>query len=73
MRCSWTMKKSTDKSFTYEMQLDNENCVSNILREDGRALMDYNLFGDILCFDTTYMNNRYGRALGVFVGVNHHC
>lgn len=37
-----------------------------------KLLWIYHFFGDVVCFDTTYKTNKYGRPLGVFVGINHH-
>nr|XP_027122182.1 protein FAR1-RELATED SEQUENCE 5-like [Coffea arabica] len=35
-------------------------------------LIDYNFFGDVVTFDTTYKTNKEYRPLGVFVGFNQH-
>jgi zinc finger SWIM domain-containing protein 3 len=35
-------------------------------------IIDYNHFGDVITFDTTYSTNRDARPLGVFLGLNHH-
>ena len=34
--------------------------------------LDYEYFGDAVCFDTTYKKNKEGRPFALFVGVNHH-
>ncbi|XP_010418903.1 PREDICTED: protein FAR1-RELATED SEQUENCE 5-like [Camelina sativa] len=39
---------------------------------DDRSISDYNLFGDVVCFVTTYKTNEYDRPFAPFVGVNHH-
>jgi zinc finger SWIM domain-containing protein 3 len=44
----------------------------NILWANGRSVVDYGYFGDVLCFDTTYRTNTYGRPFAPFIGVNHH-
>jgi len=33
---------------------------------------DYNLFGDVVVFDTTYRTNEYEMTCASFVGMNHH-
>ncbi|CAN0876191.1 Protein FAR1-RELATED SEQUENCE 5 [Linum grandiflorum] len=43
----------------------------NIFWADGRSIVDYKHFGDVLCFDTIYRTNKYGRPFAPFVGVNH--
>ena len=33
---------------------------------------DFDFFGDVVCFNTTYKKCKDGRPLALFVGVNHH-
>lgn len=33
---------------------------------------DYSLFGDVVCFDTTYRKDEENKPFTLFVGVNHH-
>ena len=35
-------------------------------------VVDYGLFGDVVCFDTTYRTNKNHRPLAPIIGVNHH-
>ena len=46
--------------------------ITNIFWVDDRSISDYNLFGNVVCFDTTYKTNEYDRPFAPFVGVNHH-
>ena len=59
-------------SYFYSMQLDKDNIIINIFWVDECAVSDYSLFGDVLCFDTTYRTNYYGRPFAPFIGFNHH-
>jgi hypothetical protein len=34
--------------------------------------LNYDCFGDVLVFDTTYRTNKYNLICASFVGVNHH-
>ena len=54
------------------MQLDEDDMITNIFWADDRSISDYNLFGDVICFDTTYKTNEYDRPFAPFVVVNHH-
>ncbi|KAK2638653.1 hypothetical protein Ddye_026448 [Dipteronia dyeriana] len=36
------------------------------------AKLDYDCFGDVVCFDTTFQTNKYNLICAPFVGVNHH-
>ncbi|KAG7585878.1 Zinc finger PMZ-type, partial [Arabidopsis thaliana x Arabidopsis arenosa] len=65
-------KKEGNSSFFYSMQLDEDDMITNIFWADDRSISDYNLFGDVVCFDTTYKTNEYDRPFAPFVGVNHH-
>ncbi|XP_043710597.1 protein FAR1-RELATED SEQUENCE 5-like [Telopea speciosissima] len=58
-------------SFTYSLQLDNGEQITNIFWADPRMLIDYALFGDVI-FDTTFCTNKEYRPFGIFAGFNHH-
>ncbi|KAK3006585.1 hypothetical protein RJ639_017608, partial [Escallonia herrerae] len=49
-----------------------EEQITNIFWADGRMRMDYELFGDIVTFDTTFATNKDRRPLGMFIGFNHY-
>ena len=65
-------KQAEDPNFTYAIQVDVEDLITNIFWADARMKVDYDRFGDVVCFDTTYRKNKEGRPLALFVGVNHH-
>ncbi|CAA6657216.1 unnamed protein product [Spirodela intermedia] len=65
-------KQAKNSSFFYSFQLDVDEKITNVFWMDGRMKTDYARFGDVLCVDTTYRMNDYGRPLVLFVGVNHH-
>ncbi|XP_024196151.1 protein FAR1-RELATED SEQUENCE 5-like [Rosa chinensis] len=50
------MKEDNSSSF-YSMQLDEDDMITNIFWADERSISDYGLFGDVVCFDTTYQIN----------------
>ncbi|EOA25092.1 hypothetical protein CARUB_v10018400mg [Capsella rubella] len=58
--------------FFYSMQLDEDDMITNIFWVDDRSISNYNLFGDVVCFDSTYKTNDYDRPFAPFVGVNYH-
>ena len=53
-------KQLEDPTFFYSMQLDAEDFITNIFWADSRMLIDYEHFGDVVCFDTIYKTNGYG-------------
>jgi len=59
-------------SYFYSIQLDDDNQINNIFLGDSRPIVDYGHSGDVLCFDTTYLTNSYGRPFAPFIRVNHH-
>ena len=66
---------SEDLNFSYAIQVDLDDLITNIFWADGRMKLDYEYFGDAMCFDTTYKKikeKKEGRPFALFVGVNHH-
>ncbi|XP_062075121.1 protein FAR1-RELATED SEQUENCE 3-like [Humulus lupulus] len=61
-----------DPNFFVVYQVDEDNCLANLLWPDGTSHLDYVAFRDVLGFDTTYMTNEYNKPLTVMAGVNHH-
>ncbi|KAG1334363.1 putative protein FAR1-RELATED SEQUENCE 5 [Cocos nucifera] len=61
-----------DRLFFYAIQVDEDDKLTNIFRADSKSVMDFNYLGDVVCFDTTYKANGYGRPFAPFLGVNHH-
>uniref|UniRef100_A0ACD5YRS4 Uncharacterized protein n=2 Tax=Avena sativa TaxID=4498 RepID=A0ACD5YRS4_AVESA len=59
-------------SFFYTMQIDEDDKLTNFFWADPKSRDDFNYFDDVLCLDTTYKVNGYGRPLALFLGVNHH-
>ncbi|KAG0500739.1 hypothetical protein HPP92_000811 [Vanilla planifolia] len=64
--------KGENSSFFYAIQVDEDDQLTNIFWADPNSIMNYDYFGDVLCFDTTYKDSDYGRPFIQFVGVNHH-
>ncbi|KAL4345355.1 hypothetical protein AHAS_Ahas11G0270100 [Arachis hypogaea] len=49
-----------------------ENYLGHLFWSDGVMQYDYECFGDVLVFDSTYKKNLYNRPLVIFSGTNHH-
>ncbi|WOK94403.1 protein FAR1-RELATED SEQUENCE 5-like isoform X2 [Canna indica] len=62
----------TDPSFFYAIQIDEDDKLTNFFWADAKSISDFNYFGDVVCLDTTYRVNGYGRPFAPFLGVNHH-
>ncbi|KAL0539245.1 hypothetical protein IC582_023428 [Cucumis melo] len=65
-------KQRDNSSIFYALQLNEDNMVASIFWTDTRSVYDYECFGDVICFDTTYRSNELGRPFTPFFGVNHH-
>ncbi|XP_020598484.1 protein FAR-RED IMPAIRED RESPONSE 1-like isoform X2 [Phalaenopsis equestris] len=64
--------KSENPSFFYAIQVDEDDQLTNIFWADANSIMDYEYFGDVVCFNTTYKDDDSGRPFVQFSGVNHH-
>ncbi|KAL4328724.1 hypothetical protein AHAS_Ahas13G0228700 [Arachis hypogaea] len=49
-----------------------DNRLGILFWVDDEMMSDYQVFGDVLAFDSTYHANKYRKLLVVFSGSNHH-
>ncbi|TXG65423.1 hypothetical protein EZV62_006698 [Acer yangbiense] len=61
-----------DKSFFYAIRTNSENEICGCFFCDGKSRRDYAIFGDAICFDTTFKMNNYNMVCAPIVGVNNH-
>nr|XP_051212486.1 protein FAR1-RELATED SEQUENCE 5-like [Lolium perenne] len=70
---AWFNKKQAEEpGFYYSLDLDGENKVKSIFWSDARARQYYQLYGDCICFDTTFLTNKYNLPFAAFVGISPH-
>ncbi|XP_016192053.1 protein FAR1-RELATED SEQUENCE 5-like [Arachis ipaensis] len=65
-------KAGNDSYFFGKYTLSNENRLENLFWADETSCIDYECFGDVLTFDSTYNRNVYNKPLVIFSGSNHH-
>jgi zinc finger SWIM domain-containing protein 3 len=65
-------KSLEEEKFVYSTQVDEDELITNIFWTDSKMVADYELFGDVVCFDTTYRKLNDGRPFGLLCGVNNH-
>ncbi|KAL2902403.1 Protein FAR1-RELATED SEQUENCE 5, partial [Bienertia sinuspersici] len=66
-------RMSTDnQNFFHLHRLDDDERLKDVMWVDARSRAAYVEFGDVVCFDSTYLTNRYLLPFANFVGVNHH-
>ncbi|XP_073114391.1 protein FAR1-RELATED SEQUENCE 9-like [Elaeis guineensis] len=64
--------QAENPAFYYAVQVENNNCMTNIFWADAKARMAYYYFGDAVRLDTTYKNDKELMPIVIFTGVNHH-
>ncbi|XP_057720228.1 protein FAR1-RELATED SEQUENCE 5-like [Arachis stenosperma] len=64
-------KADSDPLFLGKFTL-KDGRLENLVWADGESVVDYECFGDVLAFDTTYKKNVYNKPLVIFSGTNHH-
>ncbi|XP_061369861.1 protein FAR1-RELATED SEQUENCE 5-like [Gastrolobium bilobum] len=65
-------QQSLNPSFFYSIMCDDDDRMVSFFWIDARSRHAYELFGDVITFDTTYRTNKYSMPFGPFVGVNNH-
>ncbi|KAL8518918.1 hypothetical protein ACS0TY_010032 [Phlomoides rotata] len=56
----------------YKVKIDDERRLAHIFWRDSMMKEDYDIYGDVMVFDTTYRTNKYELICALFVGVNNH-
>ncbi|KAK8951824.1 Protein FAR1-RELATED SEQUENCE 9 [Platanthera zijinensis] len=51
-----------DSMFSYDVCTDEFNRLTSFICRDGHSKVDYDYFGDVIIFDTTYQLNKYNLA-----------
>ncbi|KAA8519207.1 hypothetical protein F0562_013463 [Nyssa sinensis] len=64
--------KDGDAYFFYDVTVDENEKVENIAWSYGESIHAYNMFGDVVYFDTTYRSITYGMLFAVFLGIDNH-
>jgi zinc finger SWIM domain-containing protein 3 len=59
-------------SFFYAIKPDEDGNLTNFLWADSKSIMDFAHFGDVVCLDSGYALQGYGRPVALFTGLNHH-
>lgn len=67
----WRTENEDDFYFDFEVDCNSSLC--SFFWRDGRMKSDYDLFGDLLVYDTTYRTNKYEMICSPFVGMDNHC
>ncbi|KAL8473735.1 hypothetical protein ACS0TY_030544 [Phlomoides rotata] len=61
-----------ETDFFFRVKFNEEGRFCTVFWRDTMMMEDYDLFGDVVVFDTTYRTNKYNLICAPFVGLNHH-
>ncbi|XP_016163712.1 protein FAR1-RELATED SEQUENCE 5-like [Arachis ipaensis] len=61
-------KVDADPTSIARYNVTEDDMLANLLWADGGNRIDYQYFGDVLAFDSTYKKNKYTRPLVIFSG-----
>ncbi|KAJ4982340.1 hypothetical protein NE237_033177 [Protea cynaroides] len=64
--------QEADPGFFYTIQVGKDNKLKGIFWADRLSREQYQLFGDVVIFDTTYVKDKYNFPFAPFTGVNRH-
>jgi hypothetical protein len=64
--------QARDPELFFDYQLDDGGNLKSMFWCDSQSRRDYEDFGDVLVFDSTYKMNRYGMPFIPFMELNHH-
>ncbi|XP_058216125.1 protein FAR1-RELATED SEQUENCE 5-like [Rhododendron vialii] len=65
-------KTQENKHFFYSFRTTDENEARGVFFCDAKSRRDYGLFGDAICFDTTFRTNNYDMLCAPIGGINNH-
>ena len=65
-------RRKKDPDFFFEYKLDKKGRLKNLLWCDSQSRRDYQDYGDVVVFDSTYKMNKYSMPFIPFVGINNH-
>ncbi|XP_072057995.1 protein FAR1-RELATED SEQUENCE 5 [Arachis hypogaea] len=65
-------KAGSDPMSVARYSVTKDARLANLIWADGASRVDYQHFGDVLAFDSTYKKNKYKKPLVIFSGSNNH-
>ena len=64
--------RKSDPGFMFSVDTDEDGRIRTLMWTNSRSRMQFEHFGDVASFDTTFKTNMYDMPFGLFVGVNNH-
>ncbi|XP_010233328.1 protein FAR1-RELATED SEQUENCE 5-like [Brachypodium distachyon] len=70
--CHMMARQERDPNFFFNYLVDGEGHLKGLFWADSQSRLDYEVFGNVVVFDSTYRTNKYNLPFVPFVGLNHH-
>ena len=64
--------RKSDPGFMFSVDTDEDGRIRTLMWTNSHSKMQFEHFGDVVSFDTTFKTNMYDMPFGLFVGVNNH-
>ncbi|XP_041994253.1 putative protein FAR1-RELATED SEQUENCE 10 isoform X2 [Salvia splendens] len=64
--------KEADPFFVYDVAFDENDKVENVAWSFGDSIHAFDMFGDVVYFDSTYSSMEYGMLFGAWFGIDNH-
>ncbi|XP_021729764.1 protein FAR1-RELATED SEQUENCE 8-like [Chenopodium quinoa] len=61
-----------NQNFFHLCRFGKDGALQDVVWVDARSRVAYEEFGDVVCFDSTYLTNKFYLPFVLFIGVNHH-
>jgi len=65
-------RQERDPDFSFKYLIDERGHLKQLFWSDTQSCLDYEAFGDVVVFDSTYRTNGYNLPFVPFVGLNHY-
>ncbi|XP_037483621.1 protein FAR1-RELATED SEQUENCE 5-like [Triticum dicoccoides] len=65
-------RQERDPDYFFKYLVDKDGHLKGLFWSDTQSRLDYEAFGDVVVFDSTYRTNKYNLPFVPFVGLNHH-
>ncbi|KAK0593930.1 hypothetical protein LWI29_030171 [Acer saccharum] len=65
-------EQGKNSAFTFTIKTGNEDRITHCFWADAISRLAYEIYGDVVVFDTTYNTNRYSMVFAPLIGVNNH-
>ncbi|XP_021754610.1 protein FAR1-RELATED SEQUENCE 8-like [Chenopodium quinoa] len=61
-----------NQNFFHLCRFGKDGALQDVVWVDARSRAAYEEFEDVVCFDSTYLTNKFHLPFAMFIGVNHH-